>query len=260
MLNNRKTRITTMAATGAAAAATMTMVTAGNASADTSVWDRVAQCESGGNWSINTGNGYYGGLQFTQSTWNAFGGSGSAQSASKAEQIRVAQRVLAGQGPGAWPVCSVKAGLTRSNGGGASSSGSTTQQAAPQQQTSRSTTRQAAPKQYQAPAQQQAAPKKQYQAPAQQQAAPKKQYKAQAPVQQQAQPKKYTQHKHESFQAAPKVQSTGDSYTVKSGDTLGKIAQKLGLDSWQSLFNLNHAKIDNPNLIFVGQVFEVPAK
>lgn len=245
MLNNRKTRITTMAATGAAAAATLTMVTAGNASADTSVWDRVAQCESGGNWSINTGNGFYGGLQFTQSTWNAFGGSGSAQNASKAEQIRVAQRVLAGQGPGAWPVCSVKAGLTRSNGG-ASYSGSTTQQAAPQQQTSRSTTRQAAPKQYQAPVQQQQAPKKQY--------------KAQAPVQQQAQPKKYTQHKHESFQAAPKVQSTGDSYTVKSGDTLSKIAQKLGLDSWQSLFNLNHAKIDNPNLIFVGQVFEVPAK
>lgn len=246
MLNNRKTRITTMAATSAAAAATLTMVTAGNASADTSVWDRVAQCESGGNWSINTGNGFYGGLQFTPSTWRAFGGSGSAQNASKAEQIRVAQRTLAVQGPGAWPVCSVKAGLTRSNGG-ASSSGSTTQQAAPQQQTSRSTTRQAAPK-------------KQYQAPAQQQAAPKKQYKAQAPVQQQAQPKKYTQHKHESFQAAPKVQSTGDSYTVKSGDTLSKIAQKLGLDSWQSLFNLNHAKIDNPNLIFVGQVFEVPAK
>ena len=244
MLNNRKTRITTMAATGAAAAATLTMVTAGNASADTSVWDRVAQCESGGNWSINTGNGFYGGLQFTQSTWSAFGGSGSPQNASKAEQIRVAQRTLAGQGPGAWPVCSVKAGLTRANGG-ASYSGSTTTTKAPQ--TSRSTTRQAAPQ-------------KQYQAPQKQYQAPKKQYKAQAPVQQQAQPKKYTQHKHESFQDAPKVQSTGDTYTVKSGDTLSKIAQKLGLDSWQSLFNLNHAKIDNPNLIFVGQVFEVPAK
>ena len=68
-------------------------------------WDAVAQCESGGNWAINTGNGYYGGLQFTQSTWEANGGSGSASNASREEQIRVAENVLATQGPGAWPVC-----------------------------------------------------------------------------------------------------------------------------------------------------------
>ncbi|MFI9509428.1 transglycosylase family protein [Nocardia sp. NPDC052566] len=68
-------------------------------------WDAVAQCESGGNWNINTGNGFYGGLQFTQSTWEANGGSGSAHNASREEQIRVAENVLATQGPGAWPVC-----------------------------------------------------------------------------------------------------------------------------------------------------------
>jgi LysM repeat protein len=86
---------------------------AGNASAaDNSVWDRVAQCESGGNWSTNTGNGYYGGLQFSQSTWQAFGGSGSAANASKAQQIAVAEKVLAAQGWNAWPVCSKKAGAT----------------------------------------------------------------------------------------------------------------------------------------------------
>lgn len=85
------------------------------------VWDRVAACESGNNWSINTGNGFYGGLQFTQSTWRAYGGSGSPQNASKAEQKRVARNVLKGQGPGAWPVCSRKAGLTSSNGGASSS-------------------------------------------------------------------------------------------------------------------------------------------
>ena len=62
-------------------------------------------CESSGNWSINTGNGYYGGLQFSQSTWEANGGSGSASNASRDEQIRVAENVLATQGPGAWPVC-----------------------------------------------------------------------------------------------------------------------------------------------------------
>nr|WP_232851752.1 transglycosylase family protein [Nocardia acididurans] len=68
-------------------------------------WDAVAQCESSGNWAANTGNGFYGGLQFTQSTWNAYGGSGNAANASREEQIRVAENVLAGQGPGAWPHC-----------------------------------------------------------------------------------------------------------------------------------------------------------
>jgi LysM repeat protein len=76
-----------------------------------SVWDRLAQCESGGNWSINTGNGYSGGLQFSAGTWQANGGSGSASNASRAEQIRVAQRVLASQGWGAWPACSSRLGL-----------------------------------------------------------------------------------------------------------------------------------------------------
>lgn len=83
------------------------------------VWDRVAKCESGGNWKINTGNGYYGGLQFSASTWRAYGGTKyarTANKATKAQQIAIAKKVLKGQGPGAWPVCSRRAGLTRSNG------------------------------------------------------------------------------------------------------------------------------------------------
>jgi hypothetical protein len=71
-------------------------------------WDAVAMCESGGNWSINTGNGYYGGLQFSQSTWEAYGGlryAPRADLATKAEQIAIAEKVLDGQGPGAWPTC-----------------------------------------------------------------------------------------------------------------------------------------------------------
>jgi murein DD-endopeptidase MepM/ murein hydrolase activator NlpD len=88
--------------------------------ADVGTWNKVAACESSGNWSINTGNGYYGGLQFTRSTWEAYGGqayAGRADQATKDQQIAVAEKVLKGQGPGAWPVCSVRAGLTR---GGAS--------------------------------------------------------------------------------------------------------------------------------------------
>ncbi|GAB3135454.1 LysM peptidoglycan-binding domain-containing protein [Amycolatopsis sp. NPDC004378] len=73
-------------------------------------WDAIAQCESGGNWSTSTGNGYYGGLQFTQSTWKAYGGTGSPQGASREQQIAVAERVLQGQGIGAWPVCGKKGG------------------------------------------------------------------------------------------------------------------------------------------------------
>jgi resuscitation-promoting factor RpfC len=86
------------------AAATSTALAAG-AQADSMNWDAVAQCESGGNWAANTGNGFAGGLQFKQATWNANGGVGSPASASREEQIRVAEKVLASQGPGAWPTC-----------------------------------------------------------------------------------------------------------------------------------------------------------
>ncbi|NMA77667.1 MAG: transglycosylase [Actinomycetales bacterium] len=105
---------------GAVIAAGMGMAGGGVATADTAVWDKVAHCESTGNWSINTGNGYYGGLQFSPSTWKAFGGheyAGNAHQATKAEQIAVAQRTLHQQGPGAWPTCSTRAGLTKTNGG-----------------------------------------------------------------------------------------------------------------------------------------------
>ncbi len=84
-----------------------------NAAPD-SDWDALAQCESGGDWSINTGNGYSGGLQFSPTTWRAFGGSGSAHNASRSEQIAIAENVLAGQGWGAWPACSRKLGLNGS--------------------------------------------------------------------------------------------------------------------------------------------------
>jgi resuscitation-promoting factor RpfB len=76
-----------------------------------SVWDKLAQCESGGNWSINTGNGYYGGLQFSLSTWRAYGGSGMPHEASRDQQIAIAKKLQADAGWGAWPACSSKLGL-----------------------------------------------------------------------------------------------------------------------------------------------------
>lgn len=98
---------------GAFAAVTMAMTmlfSAGTARADSMNWDAVAQCESGGNWAANTGNGHYGGLQFKQATWSSNGGFGSPALASREEQIRVAENVLASQGPGAWPTCGAAGG------------------------------------------------------------------------------------------------------------------------------------------------------
>jgi len=101
-----------LALAGAVAVGTPIALAGTAEAAPASVWDRVAQCESGGNWNTNTGNGYYGGLQFSAGTWRAYGGSGSAAGASREEQIAVAERVLSAQGWGAWPVCSRKAGAS----------------------------------------------------------------------------------------------------------------------------------------------------
>ncbi|GAB77847.1 Transglycosylase-like domain-containing protein [Austwickia chelonae] len=97
----------------------MAAVPAQAAPAGGNAWDRLAQCEAGGNWHINNGNGYYGGLQFSLRSWQGAGGSAYAARpdlASREAQIAVGQKLLAMQGPGAWPVCSVKAGLTKASG------------------------------------------------------------------------------------------------------------------------------------------------
>ncbi|HLU56756.1 MAG TPA: transglycosylase family protein [Pseudonocardia sp.] len=101
------------AVAGAVAGAPLLVAAPANAAPD-SAWDKLAQCESGGRWNINTGNGFYGGLQFTPSTWRAFGGkefAPMAHQASREEQIVVAERVLAKQGWNAWPTCSRKTGV-----------------------------------------------------------------------------------------------------------------------------------------------------
>ncbi|MBQ1089529.1 transglycosylase family protein [Streptomyces sp. B93] len=88
----------------------------GASAADGTVWDQVAECESGGSWSADNGNGYYGGLQISQDDWEAYGGLGyaaSADLASRSQQIAVAERILADRGPGAWPACGLLSGLSQ---------------------------------------------------------------------------------------------------------------------------------------------------
>jgi nucleoid-associated protein YgaU len=118
---NRSTRaLIGVTAAGAVVAGPLALASPAEA-ASGRTWDRLASCESGGNWSINTGNGFYGGLQFTRSTWKGFGGgryADRADHASRSEQILIAEKVLDGQGWGAWPECSRKLGLSRADAAG----------------------------------------------------------------------------------------------------------------------------------------------
>ncbi|WP_433931183.1 transglycosylase family protein [Curtobacterium flaccumfaciens] len=196
-----------------------------------STWDQLAQCESGGNWAINTGNGYYGGLQFNLGTWQANGGAGNPASASREAQIAVAERVLASQGWGAWPACSAQLGLSGTSG------------AAPAA---------AAPAPAPAPAQQ-AAPQLAAPAPAPaEQAAP--QPAAPSTTESTPAPAATTPSK-----PAP-VKTSGKTYTIASGDTLDTIATKLGIDGgWKQLWAANTSTIDDANLIYAGQELQLPA-
>ncbi|MFE0764815.1 transglycosylase family protein [Streptomyces smyrnaeus] len=114
-MSKRRTAVLTGAGLAAPLALLAATAPTASAASNDGVWDRIAQCESGGNWQTNTGNGYYGGLQFSAGTWKAFGGGAyapTADKASKAQQIAVATKVQQAQGWGAWPNCSVKAGAS----------------------------------------------------------------------------------------------------------------------------------------------------
>jgi hypothetical protein len=120
---HRSRVLSRLAATAAAASlvAAPALVSTPAEAASEDTWDQLAQCESSGDWSINTGNGYYGGLQFSQSTWEGFGGTdyaSRADLASRAQQIATAERVLDVQGWGAWPACSAELGLGSAEAGG----------------------------------------------------------------------------------------------------------------------------------------------
>ncbi|MHC6175606.1 transglycosylase family protein [Glutamicibacter sp. X7] len=228
----------TLAAVAVAGGALVATTAPANAAG---TWDALAQCESSGNWSINTGNGYYGGLQFSLSTWRAFGGSGMPHQASKAEQIRIATKVQASQGWGAWPACSAKLGLSGKPTGSVTPQETSVKKTAPtKQSTYKSTTKSVAPK---STAKKQTVQPKSVQRTTVKKSTGKR--VAQAPQQ-----KVYN----------VKVSDSGKDYTVKSGDTLFTISQKLGLDSWQALFVLNQDVVANADLIYVGQTLDIPAK
>ena len=227
-----------VAVTGMVVGAPLAAFAAPASAASADQWAAVAQCESGGNPSINTGNGFAGAYQFTPSTWRAYGGQGAAQNASLSEQTAVAERVLAGQGKGAWPVCGT--GLGAASPSSASAQSAPAQRTAPTQQQSTKAATKAAP--------QSVAPK----AVAPQSVAPK----AVAPKA--AAPRAATPKATVARTAPASTTATG-SYTVQSGDTLSKIAAAQGVSGgYQAIFALNQDKIQNVNLIFPGQTLRLP--
>ncbi|WP_328481464.1 LysM peptidoglycan-binding domain-containing protein [Streptomyces sp. NBC_00377] len=218
---SKATRVATLAGvTGVAIAAPL--MAAGNASAATaSEWDAVAQCESGGNWSINTGNGYYGGLQFSASTWAAYGGTqyaAQANQASKSQQIAIGEKVLAGQGKGAWPVCGTGLSGAAYNGGGSSDTGSSGSSGSSSSSDSGSTTRSTEKQSSSRSADRPAA------------------------------------SKTVTTPTGKKVKKGDGEYKVVKGDTLSSIAEKHKVKGgWEKLFKLNKDIVADADLIYPGQ-------
>lgn len=254
MKNTSIRRTAAALAIGGVAAATMSMPAAN--AVDGATWDALAQCESGGNWSINTGNGFYGGLQFTQQSWNGVGMSGSPANATRAQQIEAGERLLAIQGWGAWPACSAKLGLYGKTGAAPTYTEPTTTVAA-QSQTQQT---------YTAPAAQ-AAPA----APAAQVAPAAVEAPAAAPVAQVAPAAVEAPAAAPAAPAAPAVEApaaapvaapkaAAGTYTVVPGDSLSLIASKLGVaGGYQAIAAANTDIIYNVDLIFPGQVLNIPA-
>ncbi|MEV1022354.1 transglycosylase family protein [Streptomyces sp. NPDC050264] len=217
---SKAVRVATLAGVAGAAVAVPLMGATSASAASTSEWDQVASCESGGDWSINTGNGYYGGLQFSSSTWAAYGGTSyasSADQASKAQQISVAEKVLAAQGKGAWPSCGVGlSGADTSNSAPADSSADSSQQSQPQQQERSESSTTTRSEQREQPQQQES--------------------------------KKDTV----TTPTGKKVEKGDGEYKVKTGDTLSKIAEAHDTN-WQKVFKLNKDIVSNADLIYPGQ-------
>ena len=252
MKNTSIRRTAAALAIGGAVAATMSMPAAN--AVDGATWDALAQCESGGNWSINTGNGFYGGLQFTQQSWNGVGMSGSPATASRAQQIEAGERLLAIQGWGAWPACSAKLGLYGKTGAAPTYTEPTTTVAA-QSQTQQTYTAPAAQAAPAAPAAQAA--------PAAAPAAPAAPAAVEAPAAPAAAPAVEAPAAAAPAAQAPVVatpKAAAGTYTVVPGDSLSLIAAKLGVaGGYQAIAAANTDIIYNVDLIFPGQVLNIPA-
>lgn len=230
---SKATRVIALAGVAGAAVAAP-LVVASNASAATaSEWDAVAQCESGGNWSINTENGYYGGLQFSASTWAGYGGTqyaATADQATKSQQIEIAEKVLAGQGKGAWPTCGVGLSNASYDGG----SGATDPAPAPAEQPSTGSTGSTGN--------------------SSSESSGSGDRTAEQPSTTRSQERPAATQETVTTPAGDQVEKGDGEYEVVTGDTLSAIAAEHEVaGGWQELFELNGDIVDNADLIYPGQ-------
>ncbi len=213
-----------------------------------STWDAVAQCESTNNWSINTGNGYYGGLQFSQSTWDAYGGqqyAPRADLASREQQIAVAEKTLAGQGWGAW-ACAYAGGQEAPGGNSGASSapaGNDTQQAA-----DRST---------RAPMESSSSDSSSNDSSYSSDSSSNDSSYSDDSSSNDSNDSSSSDAGYSEPAAAPASAADG-TYTVQSGDTLFKIASANGIaGGWEALYAANSDVIADADLIYPGQVLRL---
>lgn len=248
MIFNKKTVKNTVAALMLGGIAVAGTAPASQA-ADLATWEKLAQCESGGNWSINTGNGFYGGLQFTQQSWNGVGMTGSPHTASKEAQIEAAERLLAVQGWGAWPACTARYGLsgaatpTYTDPSVSKAPVTSATVVAPQSNSQvavASTPAATVP----------ATPVVETPAPVAEEVV--------APVVAQ-EPAVVTPAATPEVVKAPRVASS--TYQVVAGDTLSLIAVRLGVSGgYKAIADANVDVVYDVNLIFPGQVLTIPGE
>ncbi|GGL89810.1 LysM peptidoglycan-binding domain-containing protein [Nakamurella endophytica] len=224
---------------------TPTLALAGTASAaDDSTWDSVAQCESSNDWSINTGNGYYGGLQFSQSTWEAYGGTQyapRADLATKDQQIAIAEKTLAGQGWGAWACASI-VGASGSPEERSVSSDSGSDESSSDQSSSDDSDSYSSDE---ATSDDSSSSDESDSSTSDEATVDDSSSSDEADT---------TSTEDSSSDEATTSSSSAGEYTVKSGDTLFKIANAHGVaGGWQALYNANRDIISDPDLIYPGQ-------
>ena len=211
-------------------------------------WDRLAECESNGTWDINTGNGFYGGVQFTLSSWQAVGGEGYPHQASKAEQIKRAEILQDLQGWGAWPLCSQKLGLTQAD---AEAGDVDATEAAPVA-VERTATVQRQSAADEAAAEQAAAERWAAEQAAAEQAAADK-----AAAQRAAAAEKAAAQKAAAAEQA--VVAEAETIVVKSGDSLWKLANEYEVEGgWTALYEANKGAVSDAAVIYVGQELVLP--
>ena len=273
-----RTRVLRSTAVVAAAGACSLGLASNASAASDSTWDNVASCESGNNWSTNTGNGYYGGLQFSQSTWDAYGGgqyAARADEASKSQQIAIAEKTLAGQGWGAWTCASIvgasggvdlRSGSSSDSSNSSSDSGSSNSSSSDSSNSgssnsstsdsSNSGSSNSGSSNSDSSNSSNSDSSNSDSSSSDSSSSDSSNSDSSSSDSTDSAPAQQVSVSHHS--ASSSSSHAAGSYTVQDGDTLFKIAAAQGISGgWEQLYQANQGEISDPNLIYAGQVLNL---